>query len=416
MAKTPKQDSDDKRKGEPPPTDEPAPGPPPEPSPAARAAKAEAKAARAQEKSGKKGKKGKKLSKKERRAAAVHAVATRLKESSRSKSGKKPDVGFNAPSDAAPAGTKRKDETKKKDGAKQKAETSKQEDAQPAAAPVPVDPDAVAAALVVGEGFDLAAVDASATPGFDGDKTAAAAAMAAVTEELADLQERLYAHGKDGGSRSLLLLVQGMDTSGKGGIMRHVAGAMDPQGVRLTAFKAPTKEEKAKGYLWRIRQALPEPGYVGVFDRSQYEDVLPVRVLNLAPRSVWGRRYNGINTFEAQQVNRGMTVVKVMLHISKDEQGRRLAERIERPDKHWKYNPGDIDNRRLWDEYLAAYQELLEKCSTPNAPWYVVPADRKWYARLAVQQLVLKALREMELGWPPAHFDQETERQRLAES
>lgn len=402
MAKSSKQDSDQRRKksGS---RDETKPVPPPEPSALARAVKAEEKTRKGK----KKGKKGKKLSKKQRRAAAVHAVATRLKAArprveklARTEPTDRLTLAVPDPGQPTPA--------------------EKQPDpAQPAASAAeagPVDPDAIADALVVGPDFDLAAVDPSATPGFGGDKAAAGVAMAAVAEELADLQERLYAHGRDGGSRSLLLIVQGMDTSGKGGIMRHVIGSMDPQGVRITAFKAPTKEEKAKGYLWRIRQALPEHGQIGVFDRSQYEDVLAVRVLNLAPRSVWGRRYNGINTFESQQVNRGMTIVKVMLHISRDEQRERLSERIERPDKHWKYDPGDIDDRARWDDYLVAYQEVLDRCSTPNAPWYVVPADRKWYARLAVQQLVLKALRELELGWPDAHFDQATERRRLAES
>lgn len=279
----------------------------------------------------------------------------------------------------------------------------------------PVDPDRIAQSLQVGPDFVLDRVDPGSTPGI-ADSKAAAAATEAIADELADLQERLYANGKDGGSRSLLLIVQGMDTSGKGGIMRHVVGAMDPQGVQLTAFKAPTAEERSKGYLWRIRRALPTPGYIGVFDRSQYEDVLIARVRSLVPRAVWARRYAGINTFETQQVNRGTTIVKVMLHISKEEQGRRLAERIERPDKHWKYNPGDIDERMLWEDYQAAYQDALVKCSTPSAPWYVVPADHKWYARAAVAQLVLGALRGMDLGWPAAHFDPAVELERLEQS
>lgn len=238
--------------------------------------------------------------------------------------------------------------------------------------------------------------------------------MAAAAEEISELQERLYAEGKGGGGRALLLVVQGMDTSGKGGIMRHVVGAMDPQGVRLTAFKAPTAEERAKGYLWRIRNALPTPGYVGVFDRSQYEEVLIARVRNLVSRASWSRRYGGINTFEAKVVADGTTIVKVMLHISSDEQKRRLGERIERPDKYWKYNPGDIDERALWTDYQAAYQDAVTKCSTEAAPFYVVPADNKWYARWAVTQLVLDALRRMDPQWPPAHFDPAEEAARLA--
>lgn len=271
-------------------------------------------------------------------------------------------------------------------------------------------------ALRVGPGFVLADCDPRSTPAFDGGKKGAEATMAASADELADLQEQLYAEAKEGGKQSLLLLVQGMDTSGKGGIMRHVVGMMDPQGIHITAFKQPSAEERRHPFLWRIRKALPSPGQIGVFDRSQYEDVLVVRVHQLVPSSTWMRRYGQINTFEQTATNDGVTIVKVMLHISKEEQGQRLAERLDRPDKHWKFNPGDIDERRLWDDYETAYQALLEKTSTDVAPWYVVPADRKWYARLAVQQLVLEHLRRMDLHWPSATFDVGEQQKRLADS
>ena len=275
---------------------------------------------------------------------------------------------------------------------------------------------AFADALRVDEGFILADLDPRSTPAFDGDKAAGEQALAARAGEISGFQEKLYAESKGGGKRSLLLVVQGMDTSGKGGIMRHVVGQMDPQGVHYTAFKAPTAEEKKHPFLWRIRNALPAPGQVGVFDRSHYEDVLIVRVRELVPRSVWSRRYTQIADFESKLADSGTTIVKVMLHLSSDEQKARLTERLDREDKHWKYNPGDVDERLLWPAYQEAYQALLEKTSTDAAPWYVVPADRKWYARLAVQNLVLEHLAQMDPQWPPADFDVATEQERLAKS
>ena len=209
-------------------------------------------------------------------------------------------------------------------------------------------------------------------------------------------------------------MLQAMDTAGKGGIVRHVVGSVDPQGVRLTAFKAPTPEEREHDFLWRIRKGLPAPGMIGVFDRSHYEDVLIVRVHNLVPEQVWAGRYELINEFEAEVAATGTTIVKVMLHISPEEQAARLAERLDRPDKHWKYNPGDLDERARWDEYMQAYQTALTRCSPDAAPWHVVPADKKWFARLAVQRLLLDALEEIDPQWPPADFDVEAEKARLS--
>jgi PPK2 family polyphosphate:nucleotide phosphotransferase len=269
-------------------------------------------------------------------------------------------------------------------------------------------------ALEAGEGFDLADRDPRSTPGYHGGKAAGAALMAETVLELGDLQERLYAESKAGGTGALLLVVQGMDTSGKGGIMRHVVGSVDPQGVRYTAFKAPTSEEQAHPFLWRIRNALPRPGQIGVFDRSHYEDVLIARVHNLVPPATCGRRYGQINTFERNVTQAGTTIVKVMLHISSDEQKSRLSARLERPEKHWKYNPADVDERELWPAYQEAYQVAISKCSTEDAPWFVIPADRKWYARLAVQQLVVEHLRVIAPQWPAAAFDVGTEKARLA--
>lgn len=271
-------------------------------------------------------------------------------------------------------------------------------------------------ALRHGEGTSIADIDPRSTPGFDGDKVAGQEALEALADPVSELQERLYAESKAGGNRSVLLVIQGMDTSGKGGIMRHVVGAVDPQGVDITSFKAPTAEEKKHPFLWRIRNALPKPGQIGVFDRSHYEDVLIVRVHDLVPKAQWSRRYGQINRFEAGVVDKGTTIIKVMLHISSDEQKARLTERLDRPDKHWKYNPGDLDERAHWDDYMEAYQAAIDNCSTDEAPWYVVPADRKWYARLAVMNLLKEHLEALDPQWPAADFDVDEQQKLLAES
>ncbi|WP_446665096.1 PPK2 family polyphosphate kinase [Flexivirga sp. B27] len=291
-----------------------------------------------------------------------------------------------------------------------KSKKSKKQGATAKAAPE----QAIGDALRVTPGFRLAELDPAATPGFSGKKKDAAKAMDAVREEIEDLQERLFAGGRDDSGPSILLVVQGMDTAGKGGIMRHVVGSVDPQGVQLHAFKAPTEEEQRHPFLWRIERELPEPGYIGVFDRSHYEDVLIVRVHDLVPPETWGGRYDEINDFEKAANDREIHLIKVMLHISADEQKARLQERLDRPDKYWKFNPGDIDERHFWDDYQEAYQAVLDKTSTDENPWYVVPADRKWYARLAVQQLLLDQLRALDLGWPDADFDVAEQQKRLA--
>lgn len=263
---------------------------------------------------------------------------------------------------------------------------------------------------------ELAAIDPRSTPGFDGGKSQGKKALRGLAPAIDQLQEQLYAHGRSGGHRRMLLVLQGMDSAGKGGTLRHAVGLMDPQGVNIKAFKVPTPEEKRRGFLWRIKQALPEAGQLGVFDRSHYEDVLVARVRELASARTIEGRYDSINAFEADLVSRGCPVVKVMLHISNEEQKTRLAARLDNPDKHWKYNPGDVDERLLWDDYQRAYEIMLERCNTEVAPWFVVPADRKWYRNLAVTQLLIEHLRALDLDWPPADFDVETERKRVAES
>jgi PPK2 family polyphosphate:nucleotide phosphotransferase len=268
-------------------------------------------------------------------------------------------------------------------------------------------------ALRVGDGFTLSEVDTGGTPNYGGGKRDGKQDLARAEDELSELLERLYAESTAGSKRAVLLVVQGMDTSGKGGVMRHVV-AVNPEGVKATAFKAPTEEELAHDFLWRIRNALPAAGQLGVFDRSHYEDVLIVRVHDLVPEEEWSSRYDTINRFEREVVEAGTTIVKVMLHLSNAEQKARLMERLDRPDKYYKYNPGDVDERKHWDDYMEAYQAALTRCSTDTAPWYVVPADHKWYARLAVQQLLLETLREMDPTWPPADFDVAAEKARLA--
>jgi PPK2 family polyphosphate:nucleotide phosphotransferase len=273
---------------------------------------------------------------------------------------------------------------------------------------------AVAGLLRIPPGpVDLAAFDPRTTPGLDGGKAAAAADLDRLGTRLADLQERLFATGRRGGERRVLLVLQGMDTSGKGGTLRHVVGLVDPQGVRIKGFKAPTPQERRRGFLWRVRRALPQPGEIGAFDRSHYEDVIVTRVRKLFPAHVIERRYDEINRFEKELAESECEVVKVMLHISFEEQRERLLARIADPSKHWKYNPGDVDERMLWPEYQRAYEIALERCNTGWAPWHVVPADRKWYRNWAVAHLLAERLEAMGLEWPRTTFDPEVERGRL---
>jgi PPK2 family polyphosphate:nucleotide phosphotransferase len=271
---------------------------------------------------------------------------------------------------------------------------------------------------------DLSAIDPKSTPGVPQGSGRAwgREELARDGEELARQQEMLYAtvktasEGSEAAGRRVLLVLQGMDCSGKGGTVRNVAGAMNPVGLRVVGFGPPTEQERAHHFLWRIKRALPPPGRVGVFDRSHYEEVLIVRVHSLVPESTWQGRYEEINRWEAELAGQGISLVKVMLHISYEEQARRLAARLDDPTKHWKYNPADLDERALWTDYQVAYADLLARCSTQAAPWYVVPADRKWYRDWAVARLLLATFRDLGLSYPPADFDVAAERQRFASS
>ncbi|MFE3579497.1 PPK2 family polyphosphate kinase [Streptomyces vinaceus] len=291
--------------------------------------------------------------------------------------------------------------------------------AAPESRPAPARRDAPLRALLrapVGERIDLGAFDPRATPGGPAGKAAGLAATAALAEPLTALQERLYAAATAGDRRRVLLVLQGMDTSGKGGTVKHVIGLFNPAGCRIRSFKAPTPEEHEHPFLWRIKKALPVAGEIGIFDRSHYEDVLVARVRELVSRSQLGRRYAQINRFEQSLADDGVTLVKVFLHIGYEEQRERLLERLDNPDKHWKFSPGDIEDRGLWPEYQHAYELALQRCSTGAAPWYVVPADRKWYRNWAVTKLLLEHLEELDPRYPEARFDVAESRRLLLET
>jgi PPK2 family polyphosphate:nucleotide phosphotransferase len=260
---------------------------------------------------------------------------------------------------------------------------------------------------------DLNAIDARATPGFAGGKSRAEKEQSKLGERIATLQEQLYAEGRTGGNRSVLIVLQGMDTSGKGGTVKHVVGQADPAGIKVVAFRAPTPEERRRGFLWRIRRQLPAPGLIAVFDRSHYEDVVAARVRGIVDRRTSSRRYGVINRFEEQLTEQGTLIVKCFLHISPEEQRERLLARLEDPTKQWKYRPEDLDDRALWDDYIRAYGAAIERCSIDAAPWYVVPADRKWYRNWAVSSLLVERLEQLGLGWPPPRFDVEEQKRLL---
>jgi PPK2 family polyphosphate:nucleotide phosphotransferase len=270
--------------------------------------------------------------------------------------------------------------------------------------------------LRAGKGFALSRVDPDSTPGYSGNKADGRLLLMEMDGQLSELQEKLFAESRFGGTKRVLLILQAMDTAGKGGIVSHVMAAMNPQGVQFKAFKAPTDEEKSYDFLWRIEKEVPAAGMVGVFDRSHYEDVLIHRVHGWASPDEIKRRYVAINEFEARLTGSGTQVIKVMLHISGDEQKERLLARLDNPAKHWKYNRGDLDERALWEDYMSAYQAAIDETSTANAPWHVVPANKKWFARIAVQQLLLGALSGMNLKWPKAEFDVAKERDLVARS
>lgn len=227
------------------------------------------------------------------------------------------------------------------------------------------------------------------------------AAAQANVDKMAPLQERLYAEAK----RSLLIVLQAMDTGGKDGTIEFVFSSVDPQGCQVTSYKAPTSMELAHDYMWRVHQCCPARGMFGIFNRSHYEDVLVPHVKGWITPQHTKKRYEHINAFEKMLVDEGTTVLKFLLHISKDEQKERLLARQQDKNKHWKFNPSDLDARKDWDKYMDAYEEVINNCSTDYAPWYIVPADRKWYRNIVVSEIIVKALEEMNPKYPKVEID-----------
>jgi PPK2 family polyphosphate:nucleotide phosphotransferase len=271
-------------------------------------------------------------------------------------------------------------------------------------------------ALRAPQDLDLTAVDPRGRPVGPRDKKAAADAMTELGERLGAQQEALYAEAAGGGHRAVLLVLQGMDTSGKGGVIEHAAGLVNPQGLHIASFKKPTSEELAHDFLWRIRRQVPAAGMIGVFDRSHYEDVLVVRVDGLVPEQEWRSRYGAIRDFEAELAAAGVAIVKCMLHISPEEQQARLLARLDDPAKRWKYNPGDVDVRGRWADYRAAYTAAVAETDADSAPWYIVPADRKWYRNWAVSALLAETLEELAPQYPAPSYDVAAERRRVEAS
>jgi PPK2 family polyphosphate:nucleotide phosphotransferase len=240
----------------------------------------------------------------------------------------------------------------------------------------------------------LGNVDPAATHGFD--KESATAVLASDLERLHELQERLWAEHR----HRVLVVLQGIDTAGKGGTIEHVIGAMNPAGCPVTSFKVPTQPELDHDYLWRVHARTPGKGEIAVFDRSHYEDVLIVRVHDLVPKAVWSRRYDQINNFERHLAEEGTTILKFFLLIDRDEQRERLQARLDEPDKRWKFRLGDLEERKLWDDYIAAFEDALSRCSTKQAPWYVIPANHKWFRNLAVARILADTLDELDPRYP----------------
>jgi len=233
------------------------------------------------------------------------------------------------------------------------------------------------------------------------DRDAAEAEFRRLRDELIELQRKLYAEDK----HKILIVFQAMDAGGKDSAIRKVFRGVNPQGVRVHSFKVPSKEELAHDFLWRVHKVVPAQGMIGVFNRSHYEDVLVVRVHNIVPEAIWRPRYEQINQFEKMLSETGTTILKFYLHISSKEQKERFQDRLDNPDKHWKFSLGDLAKRKLWDDYMAAYEEMLHRCSTPWAPWYVIPADRKWYRNVAVTKAIVAAIKELNPQYPPPEDD-----------
>lgn len=252
-----------------------------------------------------------------------------------------------------------------------------------------------------GSSIDLSASDPADTSAFLKDKDEGKKRLLELNRSLEELQELLYAEHK----HKVLIVLQAMDTGGKDGTIRKVFEGVNPQGVHVASFKAPTPEELDHDFLWRIHKQMPGRGEIVIFNRSHYEDVLVVRVHDLVPQEVWSKRYDHINDFERMLADEGTTILKFFLHIDLGEQKKRLQARLDEPSKRWKFNPGDLEERKLWSNYMNAYEDAIGKTSTEWAPWYIVPANRKWYRDLVVSTVIVKALKSLEMRYPEPEFD-----------
>jgi PPK2 family polyphosphate:nucleotide phosphotransferase len=260
------------------------------------------------------------------------------------------------------------------------------------------------AALRIEPGKKLTLKDSLADRTFGWQRDDAEASLNENLSRLTELQYKLYADRRF----ALLVVLQAIDGGGKDGTVRHVMTAFNPQGCTVTAFKGPSDEELRHDFLWRVHRHVPARGEIGVFNRSHYEDVLVVRVDSLVPKPVWSKRYDQINDFERMLSENGVTVVKIFLQISKDEQKRRFQERLANPHKHWKFEAADLEKRKQWDDYRTAFEDAISRCSTAYAPWYVIPADNKWFRDLAVSQILVRTLEELPLKFPEPSYDPAT--------
>ncbi|MGO5043749.1 PPK2 family polyphosphate kinase [Bifidobacterium animalis] len=259
----------------------------------------------------------------------------------------------------------------------------------------------------------LVDIDAGSKPGFDGDQAAGERFIADSSSEIANYQRLMYANGIHGDTHRVLIVLQGMDASGKGGIVRHVFSQVDPMGIHYHGFGKPSEEDLAHDYLWRIRRELPSNGWISIFDRSQYEDIVMPRITGSLPEETWRARYGQINDFEAELAGSGCAIIKIFLVSSRQAQRQHFLRRLDDPTRYWKFDPSDLEARDRWDDYMAAWQEVFERTSTSIAPWYLIPADKRWYSRMVVSELLRTTMKNFNQTWPPLDADRDEALARL---
>lgn len=259
----------------------------------------------------------------------------------------------------------------------------------------------------------LVDIDAGSKPGFDGDQEAGERFIADSSSEIANYQRLMYANGIHGDTHRVLIVLQGMDASGKGGIVRHVFSQVDPMGIHYHGFGKPSEEDLAHDYLWRIRRELPSNGWISIFDRSQYEDIVIPRITGSLPEETWRARYGQINDFEAELAGSGCAIIKIFLVSSRQAQRQHFLRRLDDPTRYWKFDPSDLEARDRWDDYMAAWQEVFERTSTSIAPWYLIPADKRWYSRMVVSELLRTTMKNFNQTWPPLDADRDEALARL---